>query len=49
MNMKIVIEPLRNFAETLSTQNMTTLRNFEYLPKFLVSYEKMTLLRNGVP
>ena len=35
--MKTVMEPLRDSLETLSTQNQTILRNFQYWPKFLVS------------
>ena len=39
--MKIVLKPFRNSQETLSTtQNLIILRNFQYRPKFLVSYKK---------
>ncbi len=40
VNMKIVMEPLRNSKETLSTQNLIILGNFQYWTKFLVSYKK---------
>ena len=41
VKMKIVIEPLRNSYETLSTQNPIFLRNFQYWLKFLASYIRM--------
>ena len=40
MNMKIVLKPLRDSLETLSSQNQITLRNFQHQSKFLVSYKK---------
>ena len=39
--MKIVMEPLRNSQETLSTQNLIILRNVQCRRKFLVSYIKI--------
>ena len=39
MKMKIVVETLRNSKETLSTQNLIILRNFQYWPKFLVYFK----------
>ena len=33
--MKIVMEPLRNSQETLSTENLMFLRNFQYWPRYL--------------
>ena len=41
MNMKIVMEPLRNSKETLSSQDLMILRNSQYSPKFLVSYKEI--------
>ena len=35
VNMKFVMEPLRNSYETLSTQNLTILRNFQVLDQIL--------------
>ena len=42
MNIENVMEPLRSSQETLSTENLTTLRNFQNWPKFLVSNKKNT-------
>ena len=43
--MKIVMEPIRYSQETLSTENMAILRNFQYGLKFLVSYKKLRVSR----
>ena len=40
MNMKIVMEPLRNSEESLKTQNLIMQRNFQCMLKFLVPYKK---------
>ena len=40
LNIKVVIEPLRNSQETPSTQILIILRNFQFWPKFLVSYKR---------
>ena len=42
--MKTLMEPLRNSYETPSTQKVIILRNFQYWPKFLVSYKKIRVL-----
>ena len=41
MNMKIVMEPLRNSQETLEFLKSDNLRNSQNSPKFLVSYKKI--------
>ena len=43
--MQIVLKPVRNSQETLSTtQNLIILRNLQYRPKFLVSYKSICVL-----
>ena len=39
VNMKTVMEPLRNSKETVSTLNLIVFANFQYWPRFLVSYK----------
>ena len=41
MNTKTFMEPLTNLQDTLSTENLIILRDFQYWPKFLVSYGKI--------
>ena len=40
VNKMIVMKPSRNLLETRSGQNLILLRNFQYWPKFLVSYKE---------
>ena len=47
VNMKIVMEPLRNCQGAPSTENLIILRNFQCWLKFLVSYEKICVLQNS--
>ena len=41
MYIEKVKEPLRNSYETLSTENLIILRNFQHLPKFLEVLKKV--------
>ena len=48
VNRKTVVELLRNSYETLGTQILLILRNFQYRPKFLVSYKEIRVMTENL-
>ena len=48
VDMKIVMGNLRKSYDAPSGENLIILRNFQYWPKFLVSYKKICVLRHVV-